>query len=185
MAREDPADTVVDTAREAFERGDHVFQYTESASLEPDGFTEGYYGRPFKPVQQVSIPNGICRAGWELVNGSVSRWESGNSVYMVGFYLFRRCEANRRPPDGPARRPASTVAETSTPPPPAGTAEAARQDAQEPVAPGLLATSMPSPVDRGGRIPGAGWYEDPAAPPGRFQRRWWDGSAWTERTDQM
>jgi len=104
MTRQDPAETVVDNAREAFERGDHVFQYTESASLESDGYTAGYYGRPFKAVQQVEILNGICRQGWELVNGSVSRWESHNSAYMVGFYLFRRCEASRQLPDAQARQ---------------------------------------------------------------------------------
>ena len=33
--------------------------------------------------------------GWELLNGSVSQWEAGRSVYMIGFYTYRRCAENR------------------------------------------------------------------------------------------
>jgi hypothetical protein len=93
----DPAETVAASAFEAFERGDNIFEYTESASLE-GGYTTGRYGRPFKAVQDVGLLNEICRQGWELVNGSVSKWDPGNSAYMVGFYIFRRCEANRATP---------------------------------------------------------------------------------------
>jgi len=91
---QDPAETVLPSAGEAFRRGDHVFQYTEAAWLEK-GYAAGRYGRPFKAVQELRLVNGICREGWELLDASVSRWESGNSAYMMGFYTFRRCEENR------------------------------------------------------------------------------------------
>jgi hypothetical protein len=89
----DPADRVVERAREAFKRGDNVFEYNEAASLE-DAYTGARYGRPFKAVQNVRLLNEICLQGWELVNGSVSKWDPSNSAYMVRFYIFRRCEAN-------------------------------------------------------------------------------------------
>lgn len=89
-----PANAVTASAREAFERGDYIFEYTESASLE-DAYTGARYGRPFKAVQDVGFLNEICHQGWELVNVSASKWDPGNSAYMVRFYIFRRCEANR------------------------------------------------------------------------------------------
>jgi len=96
MAYDDtnPADTVTASAREAFERGDNIFEYTEAASLE-NAYTAARYGRPFKAVQNVGLPNEICHQGWELVNGFVSKWDPGDSAYMVRFYIFRRSEANR------------------------------------------------------------------------------------------
>jgi hypothetical protein len=97
----DPADTVTASARTAFEGGDHIFEYTEAASLE-DAYTGARYGRPFKAVQNVGLLNEICRQGWELVNGSMSKWDPSNSVYMVRFYIFRRCEANRATSPAPA-----------------------------------------------------------------------------------
>jgi hypothetical protein len=90
----DPADAVIFSAREAFKRGDHIFEYTESASLE-DAYTGARYGRPFKAVQNLGLQNEICLQGWELVNVCASKWDPGNSAYMVRFYIFRRCEANR------------------------------------------------------------------------------------------
>ncbi|GIF23024.1 hypothetical protein Ate02nite_57540 [Paractinoplanes tereljensis] len=89
----DPADEVIASAREAFKRGDNIFEYTVSAILE-SAYTGARYGRPFKAVQNMSLQNQICNQGWELVNGSVSKWDPSNSAYMVRFYLFRRCEAN-------------------------------------------------------------------------------------------
>jgi hypothetical protein len=96
MAYDDtnPADTVTASAREAFERGDNIFEYTEAASLE-NAYTGARYGRPFKAVQNVGLLNEICHQGWELVNGFVSQWDPGDSAYMVCFYIFRRSEANR------------------------------------------------------------------------------------------
>jgi hypothetical protein len=59
--------------------------------------------------------NGICREGWELVNGSFvsvmvereseeNRAQGANSIKrdrMAGDYLFRRSEANWREPSDP------------------------------------------------------------------------------------
>lgn len=89
----DPADGVIASAREAFKRGDNIFEYTESASLE-SAYAGARYGRPFKAVQDVSLLNQICHQGWELVNGSASKWDPGSSAYMVRFYILRRCETN-------------------------------------------------------------------------------------------
>ena len=89
----DPATGVIDSAREAFKRGDKIFEYSEAASLE-NAYTGARFGRPFKAVQDVSLVNQIFAEGWELVTGSVSKWDPSNSAYMVRFYLFRRCEAN-------------------------------------------------------------------------------------------
>jgi hypothetical protein len=89
-----PADGVVASAREAFNRGDNIFEYSEAASLE-SAYAGARYGRPFKAVQDVGLLNQICHQGWELVNGSASKWDPGNSAYMVRFYTFRRSEANR------------------------------------------------------------------------------------------
>jgi hypothetical protein len=186
MDQQDPALTVVKSAREAFERGDHIFQYTQSASLE-DAYTGARYGRPFKAVQQLEIANQICREGWELVNGSVSRWESSRSVYMVGFYLYRRCAANRELTDTSVRQTVivPTVTEAQVPSEPVHVAEAGQQDSPGPAVPGSPSISFPPPRDSGGRPRGRGWYPDPAAPSGQSQRRWWDGSVWTDRTDHL
>jgi len=89
-----PADTVAASAREAFKRGDNIFEYSDAASLS-NAYTGARYGRPFQAVQNVGLLNEICHQGWELVNGCVSKWDPGNSAYMVRFYIFRRCEANR------------------------------------------------------------------------------------------
>ena len=88
-----PADRVVESAQEAFKRGDNVFEYVDSASLE-SGYTAGRYGRPFKAVQDVSLVNQVCHQGWELVDVSVSKWDPRDSAYMVRFYIFRRREGN-------------------------------------------------------------------------------------------
>ncbi len=92
---QDPRETVLPRAGEAFRRGDHVFQYTQAAWL-LQGYVAGRYGLPLQPVQEIELVNGICREGWELLDASVSKWESGNSAYMMGFYTFRRCEENRK-----------------------------------------------------------------------------------------
>lgn len=96
MSSADPtAVNAVSMAGAAFARNDQVFVYSQSAYLMQDAYASGLYGRPFEPIQEVDIVNDICRQGWELVNGSFAPWEAGNSVYMVGFYVFRRCEANQ------------------------------------------------------------------------------------------
>jgi hypothetical protein len=64
-----------------------------------------------RTTDPVEVLNSVCREGWELVNGSFVFVEegqqsrdkfmsSGQNVAIkgatVGYYLFRRCEANRR-----------------------------------------------------------------------------------------
>jgi hypothetical protein len=88
-----PADGVIASAREAFKRGDNIFEYTDSASLE-SAYAGARYGRPFKAVQDVSLLNQVCNQGWELIDVSVSKWDPRDSAYMVRFYIFRRREGN-------------------------------------------------------------------------------------------
>jgi hypothetical protein len=91
-----PTDGVIERARAAFQRGDNVFEYNAPATLE-DAYTGARYGRPFKVVQDVKLPNQICQQGWELVSASVSQWNPSDSVYMMRFYIFRRREENLVP----------------------------------------------------------------------------------------
>jgi len=82
-------------ARLAFEREDHAFQYSIDA---------------MKTADPVATLNSVCNEGWELLSGSFvfvqqgqqSRDKIGGGQNIatqgttVGFYLFRRSEANRR-----------------------------------------------------------------------------------------
>jgi hypothetical protein len=82
-------------ARLAFERGDHVFQYSIDA---------------MKTTDPVTTLNFVCNEGWELVNGSFVFVEEGQQSRdkvgggqnvatkgtTVAYYLFRRAEANQR-----------------------------------------------------------------------------------------
>jgi hypothetical protein len=81
-------------ARLAFERGDHVFQCSIDA---------------MKTTDPVATLNSVCNEGWELVSGSFVFVEEGQQSRdkvgggqniatkgtTVGYYLFRRSEANR------------------------------------------------------------------------------------------
>jgi hypothetical protein len=80
--------------RLAFEREDHAFQYSIDA---------------MKTADPVATLNSVCNEGWELLSGSFVFVEEGQQSrdkvgggqniatkgMTVGFYLFRRCEANR------------------------------------------------------------------------------------------
>ena len=98
-------------ARAAFGRGDHVFQYavdvanTQAIVVAMAGATNARTSS-----DPSEILNSVSREGWKLVNGSfvfvemgsVSRdkfMSSGQNVAVrgttVGYYLFRRSEANR------------------------------------------------------------------------------------------
>lgn len=99
-------------AREAFEQDDQVFQYSfdvmnQSAIIVPMVGSNTLQ----KSKDPVAILNSVCREGWELVNGSFVFVEqgaqsrdkfgtSGQNVAIkgktVGYYLFSRCEENRR-----------------------------------------------------------------------------------------
>lgn len=97
-------------ARVAFDRGDHVFQYAIDV-MSQKAIIVGMVGsRTSKQTTDpVEILNSVCREGWELLNGSFvfeqegqqSRdklMSSGQNVAIkgttMGFYLFKRCDAN-------------------------------------------------------------------------------------------
>ena len=106
-------------ARVAFERGDHVFQYETdvrsnravvrpllmgSTAVAKETFQSKFSRGP------VATLNAVCDEGWELVNGSFVFVETGQrsrdkfmasgqqvavSGSVVGYYLFKRNEANK------------------------------------------------------------------------------------------
>jgi hypothetical protein len=100
-------------ARNAFERGDHVFQYSiDVQKTEPIVIAmTGAFTKTKATNDPSEILNAVCNEGWELVNGSFVFLElgsesrdkfmaSGQNVAVkgtiVGYYLFKRCEANRQ-----------------------------------------------------------------------------------------
>ena len=104
----------VGQARAAFENGDHVFQYSIDVMNQQAIIVAMVGSRTSsKEVDPTSILNAVCHGGWELVNGSFVFVEqgqqsrdkfgsSGQNVAIkgttVGYYLFRRCEANQKLP---------------------------------------------------------------------------------------
>jgi hypothetical protein len=116
-AREAFFNTPGGRARIGFERGDHVFQYAHNVmSQEAIIVAMVGSGTSQKTADPVSILNSVCNEGWELVNGSfvfVEQGQQSRDKFMssgqnvaikgatIGYYLFRRCEANRRAPDAP------------------------------------------------------------------------------------
>jgi hypothetical protein len=98
-------------AREAFERGDKLFQYSANV-MSQQAIIVAMVGS--NTTQRSSDPtdvlNSVCNEGWELVNGSFVFVETGQqsrdkflasgqnvavSGATMGYYLFRRSEANR------------------------------------------------------------------------------------------
>ena len=98
-------------AREAFQRGDLVFQYsiavqnTQAIIIPMGGATTAT-----TTTDPVVILNAVCREGWDLINGSFVFHETGSesrdkflasgqhvavSGIVIGYYLFRRSEENR------------------------------------------------------------------------------------------
>jgi hypothetical protein len=99
-------------ARLAFEDGDQVFQYSSNV-MKQQAIIVAMVGSTTskRTADPVAILNSVCNEGWELLNGSFvfveegqqSRDKFGSSGQniatkgsTVGYYLFRRCEANRR-----------------------------------------------------------------------------------------
>jgi hypothetical protein len=99
-------------ARAAFDRGDHLFQFfmdvkdTKPIVIPMSGATT-----TTTTADPVAILNSVCNEGWELVNGSFVFHElgsesrdkflaSGQNVAVrgtiIGYYLFKRCDANKR-----------------------------------------------------------------------------------------
>jgi hypothetical protein len=100
-------------ARHAFSDGDHVFQCSFDV-VNQQAIIVAMVGSTTQKRQAdpTAILNTVCREGWELVNGDFvfvmhgqqSRDKflaSGQNVAVagtvMGYYLFRRCEQNRKP----------------------------------------------------------------------------------------
>jgi hypothetical protein len=101
-------------ARTAFERGDQLFQFeidvknTKAAVIPMVTATTNT-----SSTDPVEILNSVCHEGWDLVNGSFVFHElgsesrdkfmaSGQNIAVkgtvIGYYVFRRCEENRKQP---------------------------------------------------------------------------------------
>lgn len=99
------------SARTAFERGDHLFQFfIDVKDTKPVVIPMGGATTTTTSADPVAILNSVCHEGWELVNGSFVFHElgsesrdkfmaSGQQVAVrgtiIGYYLFRRSEGNR------------------------------------------------------------------------------------------
>jgi hypothetical protein len=99
-------------ARAAFVRGDQVFQYSIDVMNQKAVIVAMVGSATTNRASDPSdILNSVCREGWELVNGSFVFVEqgqqsrdkflsSGQNVAIkgatVGYYLFKRCDANLR-----------------------------------------------------------------------------------------
>lgn len=104
-------------ARLAYERADHVFQYSHDVMSQKAIVVAMVGSSTAKTTADpVDILNSVCHEGWELVNGSFVFVEqgqqsrdklmsSGQNVAIkgttAGYYLFRRSEANSRTPTNP------------------------------------------------------------------------------------
>ncbi|QWF81493.1 hypothetical protein [Amycolatopsis sp. CA-230715] len=100
-------------ARAAFARKDHVFQYSMDVMNQQAVIIMMVGGTTTQSTTDpVDVLNSVCREGWDLVNGSFVFVEqgkesrdkfmsSGQNVAIkgrtVGYYLFKRFPANRRP----------------------------------------------------------------------------------------
>ena len=104
--------TPVGRARQCFERGDLVYQCSIDV-MSQQAVIVAMVGSATtqRTNDPVVVLNAVCREGWELVNGSFVFVEqgqqsrdkflsSGQNVAIkgetVGYYVFRRCEANKR-----------------------------------------------------------------------------------------
>jgi hypothetical protein len=111
-ARKEFYRTPAGQARLAFDRGDHVFQYSIDV-MSQKAIIVAMVGSTTaqKTSDPVAILNSVCHEGWELANGSfvfVEQGQQSRDKFMssgqnvairgttVGYYLFNRCEANRR-----------------------------------------------------------------------------------------
>jgi len=99
-------------SRLAFEQCDHVFQYSMDV-MKQQAIVVAMVGANTKKETKdpVAILNSVCNEGWELLSGSFVFVEEGQQSRdkfassgqniatkgtTVGYYLFRRSEANRR-----------------------------------------------------------------------------------------
>jgi hypothetical protein len=112
QARHEFYATPAGQARIAFERGDQVFQYAIDVMSQKAVIVAMIGSTTNKRTHDpTDVLNSVCHEGWELVNGSfvfVEQGQQSRDKFMslgqnvairgttVGYYLFRRCEANRR-----------------------------------------------------------------------------------------
>ncbi len=97
-------------ARRSFYYGDQVLQFSIDV-LNQAGWVGAMAGNRTRAhaVDPTAILNSVCREGWELVNGDFVFLTTGHSSRdkllssgqqvavagtVLGYYLFRRCEAN-------------------------------------------------------------------------------------------
>jgi hypothetical protein len=107
-------DSPAGQARIAFEMGDQVFQASFDV-MSQEAIIVAMVGSATrkKANDPTAILNAICREGWELVNGSfvfVEEGQQSRDKFLAsgqnvatkgrtfGYYLFKRCETNRRDP---------------------------------------------------------------------------------------
>lgn len=99
-------------ARAAFRKGDHVFQFSIDVMNQKAVIVAMVGGTTTQRTSDpVDVLNSVCREGWDLVNGSfvfVEQGQESRDKFMssgqnvavkgevVGYYLFKRCEANRQ-----------------------------------------------------------------------------------------
>jgi hypothetical protein len=116
-AKNDFFETPAGRARLAYEEGDQVFQYSFDV-VNHQAVVVAMVGskQTKKTNDPVAILNSVCHEGWELVNGSFVFIEegsqsrdkfmsSGQNIAVkgttVGYYLFRRSDANKRETSNP------------------------------------------------------------------------------------
>ncbi len=107
-------------ARIAFERAAEIFQYSLDV-MNQQAIVVAMVGSTTskKTTDPTDVLNSVCREGWELVNGSfvfVEQGQQSRDKFMtsgqnvatkgavVGYYLFKRNEDNRRTPAPPPAR---------------------------------------------------------------------------------
>jgi hypothetical protein len=139
--REDFFASPAGQARVAYETGAHVFQYSLDVYKTKAVVVNmvGAYARPESTTDPSVILNSVCNEGWDLVNGAFVFLElgsesrdkflaSGQQVAVkgsiVGYYLFRRCEGNKKQ----TRDPWEVPSLPEVPPPSLRGATAARED---------------------------------------------------------
>ena len=100
-------------ARTAYSEADHVFQCSFDV-INQEAIIVAMVGSNTRQqhANPTAILNTVCREGWELVNGDfvfVMRGQQSRDKFMssgqnvavsgtvMGYYLFKRCEANRLP----------------------------------------------------------------------------------------
>jgi hypothetical protein len=105
-------------ARAAFEAGDHVFQCSFDVMSQQAVIVQMMGSTTTKrTADPTEVLNSVCREGWELVNGDfvfLQRGQQSRDKFMssgqnvaisgtvLGYYLFKRCEANRSQEATPA-----------------------------------------------------------------------------------